>query len=76
MQNHTIITIVAHPTNHDPLLKIETIGTGSILYTLDGSSPLPGAPNTIVAQSGVVIPLQDKRIYYRESIQNGTEIQL
>lgn len=76
MQNHTIITIVAHPTNHDPLLKIETIGTGSILYTLDGSSPLPGAPNTIVASSGVTIALQDKRIYYREMIQNGAEVQL
>ncbi|MBP9812294.1 hypothetical protein KBC86_02850 [Candidatus Gracilibacteria bacterium] len=76
MQNHTIITIVPHPTNHDPVLKIETIGTSSILYTLDGSSPLPGAPNTIVAQSGVVIPLQDKRIYFRESIQNGAEVQL
>jgi hypothetical protein len=76
MQNHTIISIVPHPNNHDPLLKIETIGSGSILYTLDGSSPLPGAPNTNVAQSGVIIPLQDKRIYYREMIQNGSDVQL
>jgi hypothetical protein len=68
MQNHTILKLVANPTNHDPMLKIETIGNSSILYTLDGSTPIPGGAGTLVGTSGITIPLQNKRIYFREQI--------
>ncbi|GAB0174779.1 MAG: hypothetical protein HHAS10_06580 [Candidatus Altimarinota bacterium] len=72
MQNHTILKIVPQSTSHDPALKIETSSTSSILYTLDGSTPIPGGPTTLTGASGITIPLQDRHIYFREYIPTGT----
>lgn len=71
LQNHIIEKVIPHPTNHDPMLKLETIGNSNILYTLDGSTPLPWWATTIVATKTVTLALQNKRIYYREQIPSG-----
>lgn len=44
-ENHLLASIVANPitTEHTPALHLESISGGTILYTLDGSSPVPGA---------------------------------
>lgn len=36
-----MLSIMDNPKNHDPMLKIESMSSGSILYTLDGTSPTP-----------------------------------
>ena len=43
-ENHILLSIVPHsnPGDHTPMVKLESISGGNILYTLDGSSPIPG----------------------------------
>lgn len=66
MENHLILDIVANPNNHDPMLRIQSIAWGTILYTLDGSTPLPNWATTLNNSGILTLPLQPKRLYYRE----------
>jgi hypothetical protein len=66
MENHLIRDIVANPNNHDPMLRIQSIAWGTILYTLDGSTPLPNWTTTLTSSGVLTLPLQPKRVYYRE----------
>jgi hypothetical protein len=35
MENHLILDIVENPSNHDPMLRIQSMSGGTIFYTLD-----------------------------------------
>jgi hypothetical protein len=72
-ENHILATIVANPTttDHTPALRLESLSGGNILYTLDGSSPISWGSGTRVGVSGMIIPMQWVKIYYREQFTLG-----
>jgi hypothetical protein len=67
-ENHLLASIVANPTttDHTPALRLDSVSGGTILYTLDGSSPIPGASGTRSTVGTVTIPMQATTLYYRE----------
>lgn len=68
-ENHIISDIVSSTdmNSHDPMLRLRSIsGDGMILYTLDGSSPLPESPTTFRTSKEVRVAFQERKIYYRE----------
>jgi hypothetical protein len=76
-ENHLLASIVANPTNtdHTPALHLQSISGGTILYTLDGSSPIAGASGTQSSVGTLTIPMRDATLYYREQfVLNGTTV--
>ncbi len=68
-ENHILPKIIAsaNPDDHTPALELTTSSpTSTILYTLDGSSPLPNGPTTKTAMNKLTIPFQSAKLYYRE----------
>lgn len=68
-ENHIIARIIPSkdPNDHAPLLELTTSTLGAtILYTLDLSSPVPGGATTQSGSSGLLVPFQNAKIYYRE----------
>ena len=68
-ENYIIARIVpsSNENDHTPSLELTASSPGaSILYTFDLSSPNIGASGTIIGASKIVIPFQNRKIYYRE----------
>lgn len=78
-ENHIVARIIpsANTSDHTPSLELTASSPGaSILYTLDLSSPMIGASGTTVGASKLVIPFQNRKIYYREYSVIGGQVVL
>jgi replication fork clamp-binding protein CrfC len=77
-ENHIVASIIPNPNqaDHTPALKLTTVSSWStILYTLDGSSPVQGWSGTRIANSWIVIPFQNAKLLYREQYNlNGSTV--
>ena len=76
-ENHIVPTIIANPyaSDHTPALKLKTVSPATILYTLDGSSPMLNNPNVRSANSELIVPFQNAKLYYREQFTlNGKTV--